>query len=186
MDDTDSRLTRIAADIDHSSGTPFPALAIRSLLIGALYSLIQARRFGGYQARSGQALDEKYDNELRETAQALAEKKLPENRLWLAAYFFGNAQFRLAVTYERVLKLLVGREDSRYELENDAVTRKLISQEHVDSLARVFRDFNRTKHHSDVMADTERIHTIEEAVTIAELLSDLIRGIEDKRDRESN
>lgn len=176
MDDNDRRLARIATTINNAPVSRLPMLAARGFLVGAVYSLFQANRLG-YQARAGASLGDTYQAELCAVADGLASGRVPESGPWLAGYYFAAAKFRLAVLFERSLKMLLGKNGIRKDLQEEAVARGLLSSEDAAWLENVFRDFNEVKHVGDVMKSLQKIDTIDDAVRVAELLAGLLQRI---------
>jgi hypothetical protein len=101
------RLTQASKTLSELIGQ-FPSEHLGDLVdltLGALVSLSRAGQLG-YKERIGKPLSSKYYDKLIQLANGMAKGVLPEDRPWLAGYYFNSGLFRLGAAREITGKLL--------------------------------------------------------------------------------
>ncbi len=130
------------------------------LTVGALVSLVRAGQLG-YKERIGKALSAKYYEKLNRLASGMAKGVLPDDRPWLAGYYFNSALFRLGAAREMTSKLLTSL-DKRKATKGSIVTPA--------GLDRVYDEYCSLKHDLRSLRMGRRV-TFEQAM---ESLSELV------------
>jgi hypothetical protein len=137
------------------------------LTVGALVSLGRAGQLG-YKERIGKALSAKYYDKLNQLASGMAKGVLPDDRAWLAGYYFNSGLFRLGAAREITSKLLTS-------LDKKKATKRLnIASAKLDV---VYEEYRSLKHDLRSIRIGRRV-TYEQAV---ESLCELVRVLGERR-----
>ena len=168
-EDMDRRLTH-ASKILSELIVLFPPEHLGDLLdltVGALVSLGHAGQLG-YRERVGKTLSAKYYDKLSQLAGVIAEGELPDDRPWLAGYYFNSALFRLGAAREITSKLLTSL-DKRKTTKGSNTTPA--------ELDRVYDEYCSLKHDLRSLRMGRRV-TFEQAV---QSLDELVRVLNERR-----
>lgn len=174
MIDTSRRLLALAGKVAYLPSDTQARRGIKGVMLGAVYGLIRAEELG-YEPRIGESLGPSYDDELVETGTALLGGSAPP-RQWLSGFYWGSALLRMAAVYERTLRLLLSDDKSkRFELEKNALSEGIVTEQEITNLRWAFHDANVMKHADGKLLKVRKLKSIHDATTAAEQLYEMLQ-----------
>lgn len=132
--------------------------------LGAVYALIQAKlhdfadRTGPIQIKA-----------VQKRAQKIAAGKVRTDGKWIAGFHFNNALFRTAAVQHRILKIIIGKDNSVPKLRNEA--KMVFPQWTSDKLDVVHDQVNVLKHERRGVHDARTVAYSDAVAAVGELLN---------------
>ena len=115
---TDQIIRQAALELGRLHAATEEETGICGLLLGALYALHQADRFG-YRDRTRSPLRMDYPEELASLAARIGVGEVPTEGQWLAGFFLNSALLRLQPASERMGKYANMRQDLVPDVRNE-------------------------------------------------------------------
>ena len=171
------RLKSLAGDLALIRTSTEEHRAIKSFVLGAIWSLSHAAKLG-FKDERGTGFSAAYDRRMSRCAYLIAAGRLPRSGQWLAGASFNSALLRLAAVYHRGLKEMVGKNHAASCLADLVVAYGLANQGDINALAMVNKDVNDLKHTAaGLLAKTRRtrpanaIEAIDKAIGLLKILT---------------
>jgi hypothetical protein len=166
--DVTHELRRLAGALAAAHGTTQEHQAIRSFLLGALYSLDTAVQLG-FLTRAQPGRSPTYEAQVTRLTRQLERGSGISRGTWLAGLYFNSSLQHLAGAYHRLLKLVTGSDHSVVPcLVDIGIAQGRFTSGDVDALNEVHKDVNDLKHSPVGLLRRRRVADIKKALRAAQ------------------
>jgi hypothetical protein len=161
-------ITKKVASLEDNSDKVI--MGLKGLLTGIAYSIIKSEEYGySHEIRPS------HSKKVSEAAIDICSGKTPEDRKWIAGYYFNDAIYRIAAVYDVSLRILTdGKERNNEVLAKAAVKTGVLKDRDIDKLKPIYKDVNKLKHDLEKALPYQKTKSIVPVIKAYEQLCELV------------